>query len=216
MRTLSDFKDIHKGETCLLVGNADNLNSTLPEWFNYPSFGVNTIVEYMTWKPTYYVAVDRRVEREWGSKVTRRFGDITKFIPNRMGRTWSDETFIRWKNLPGPLWKRKNGNIWQSNIETEEIIYGNVFHVVMKIAFLMGFTKAIIIGMEHHPDNMKQKFWGLDNGMGSIPREEWLEGYRQIREAYEANGREIVNISYNTFVPEDILPRDDWRKYANI
>jgi hypothetical protein len=52
--------------------------------------------------------------------------------------------------------------------------------------------------------------------MGSIPREEWLEGYRQIREAYEANGREIVNISYNTFVPEDILPRDDWRKYANI
>ena len=63
------FRDIHKGETALLVGNGTNLSLTPPFLFNYPAFGMNTIHKYEGWKPKYYTGVDNRLMREFGKDI---------------------------------------------------------------------------------------------------------------------------------------------------
>lgn len=213
--TLKSFENIHHGHTMLLVGNGENLNLTPPEWFDYPSIGMNTIVLYKGWKPDYYIAVDRRVEKEFGGRILSRYADVPKLIPNRMSREWTGQTFHRWDHNPGPLWSSEKGALWQNDIEGK-INYGNVMHVAMKIAFYMGAKTILIIGMEHNPKTGQPHFWGTDTGMPvHVPLKEWLEGYRQIVNGLHNHGVEIYNISPGTFVPEEIIPRDDWRKYAN-
>lgn len=213
--SLEPFRDKHKGETMLLVGNSSNLLLTPPELFDYPSIGTNTIHLYKGWSPSYYIAVDRRVEREFGKFILRKYLDIPKIIPDRMGRDWMGEGFYRWKHEPGPLWDTKHGRLWQEDIGTTPITYGNIMHVALKLAHFMGAKTILIIGMEHDPEHIKRHFWtDEDHGMGSIPIREWLEGYRQMREGIEAKGGRVLNISENTFVPEEILPRDDWHNWA--
>jgi hypothetical protein len=214
--SIADFKGRHTGETMLLVGNGKNLKLTPPEMFNhYPSIGMNTIVEYRGWKPTYYTAVDRRVEREFGKKVRRTYADVQKFVPTSMGINFSDITFHRWDHAPGPLWKPGGGSLWQEDIGSTDIIYANIMHVAIKLAYYMGPKNILIIGMEHDPANMKRHFWTeIDPGMGNAPRDVWLEGYRQLAEGLQANGVRILNISENTFVPEEIIPRDDWKNWT--
>jgi len=81
-RDIAQFRNIHAGETCLLVGNGLNLHLTPPRWFDYPSFGMNTIHKYESWKPDYYAAVDVRMMQEYGSVVAEKFADIPKFVPS--------------------------------------------------------------------------------------------------------------------------------------
>ena len=64
-----------------MVGVGPNLKLTPPEWFNYPSFSVNTIFKYEGWKPTYYVGVDARLFRDNREEILDKFSDIPKFIP---------------------------------------------------------------------------------------------------------------------------------------
>lgn len=213
---IADYRDIHKDQTMLLVGNAGNLALTPPWAFDYPSIGTNTIVLYDGWSPDYYIAVDRRIDREFGKAIKRKYADIPKFIPDRMTRDWNGDTFIRWPNVAGPLWQPQKGTLWQPNIDTKPITYANVMHVAIKLAWHMGANPILIIGMEHDPNNLKRHFWAeVDSGMGSIPLGTWLDGYKQLADGLHNNGVEIYNISVNTFVPENIIPRADWHKYAN-
>jgi hypothetical protein len=89
-----------------------------------------------------------------------------------------------------------------------------VMHVAIKLAYYMGAKTILIIGMEHDLQNQQAHFWGRDEGMPpTAPLNEWLEGYRQLTEGLQANGVKILNISENTFVPDEVIPRDDWKNW---
>jgi hypothetical protein len=215
MNTIGTFRDKHKGETILLVGNGENLKESPPEMFNYPSIGMNTIHLYDGWIPDYYVTVDRRVRREFGAAIERKFGEIPKFIPSPRLLNWTGDNFYYFKNLQGRLYPKNGRAIWQDDIETSPVIYGNVMHVAMKLAYFMGAKQILIIGMEHEPHKSNAHFWGKDDGMSSDqPTKEWQQGYKEIRIALEERGVEMVNISPDTFVSDDIIPTDNWEKYA--
>ncbi len=215
MTDIASFYNIHAGETGLLVGNGENLCLTPPKRFDVPTIGMNTIHRYEGWRPTYYVAVDRRVMREYGDAIVRRFGDLPKFIPAPKLNRWQGPNFYRFHNRLGPLYARRDGQIWQSRIDTDELTYTNVMHVAIKLAYFMGFTTILIVGMQHKPDNAKMHFWGEDTGMtvtnANLP--EIYEGYRQLAAGLQARGRSLVNISEDTYVPEEIIPRGNWRDY---
>lgn len=206
------FRNTHSGQTCLLVGNGRNLVQTPPEYFEYPSFGMNTIFRYQGWKPTYYVAVDSRVMREFGVEIADKYRDLPKFIPTPNLDQWQGENFYRWFHRPGPLFQRSNLPM-PANLLTEPgITYGNVMHAAMQIAWFMGFTTMLIIGMEHGK-NPRAHFWGEDEGMnGAIPVEDWLAGYKILREGM---GVRMLNLSAHTFVPDEIIPQDNWYNWCN-
>jgi hypothetical protein len=91
-------------------------------------------------------------------------------------------------------------------------------NAAMILAWHMGFTTILIIGMEQKPGigELKKHFWGTfepqpDNQFDT----HWNIGYKNIVRAID-NTVKVLNISEGTFVPEDIIPRDDWRKYAKV
>lgn len=204
---LSHFKNLHAGETALLVGNGLNLHYTPPFRFCFPSFGMNTINKYIGWMPDYYVAVDHRVYREFGREIANKYRNIPKFIPWPNLDEWQGENFVRWYHRPGEM---------SLDGIDEGMTYGNVMHAAMILAYYMGFSTLLIIGMQHKPDAAKSHFWGVDDGIRNpAPLDEWFAGYKFLTDSMAARGVRVLNISENTYVPEEIIPRGDWRTYES-
>jgi hypothetical protein len=210
------FHNLHAGQTALLVGNGPNLQLTPPERFNYPSFGMNTIHLYEGWKPTYYAAVDKRVWREFGEAIAEKYRDIPKFVPAPKLDSWQGENFYRFVTRSGSMivpQKPPNAAVSMTNYG---IAYSNVMNVAMQLAWYMGFTTLLMIGVQHRLGEMRQHFWGEDTGMSinsNIPerREAWMDSYRVLCDAMK--GVRVLNISRDTYVPDDVLPRGDWQDW---
>jgi len=215
MRIL-DFKDIHKGETILLVGNGRNLLKTPPENFDYPSIGMNTICEYKgDWKPDYYVAVDTRLWYEFGASIQANLKGIPKFISQpRLTVIWGNDNVVGLKHPPGVLWPDNRLSLFNPDL-TKPVVYGNVMHVAMKLAYWMGAKTILIIGMEHEPHAGNEHFWGTDEKMNvDPPSRDWQKGYKLLAEEFSKNKVKLFNISKDTFVDPEIIPCDKWHKYA--
>lgn len=207
---LEDFHNRHRGGIALMVGNGKNLHLTPPEWFDYPSFGLNTIFFYEGWKPTYFVAVDAVMEERYGEMVKAAYPDVPKFIPEGVG--WQGENFVRFKpyrigvHVPGvPITDR--------DAPTKGIGFTNSMTAAMQIAIYMGFTTLLMIGVEQKPGDLITHFWGPDPQMPTSQTDEhWNIGYMDIQ---RGNPRvRVLNISEGTHVPEEVLPRDDWQKWT--
>lgn len=210
---IADFHGLHSGETCLLVGNAPNLHLTPPEWFNYPSIGVNTIHLYEGFKPTYYVTVDDRVRREFGDAILEKYSDIPKFIPTPNLDAWQGENFYRFYHRAGELYVGGHSPKDKDALKFG-LAWSNVMHVAMQLAWHMGFTTLLMVGVQHRPDMMTQHFWGNDDKMPGVqPREIWLEDYQRL--CSMMSGVRVLNISEDTYVPEYVLPRGNWRDWRN-
>jgi len=206
---LRDFYNSRSG-ACLLVGNGANLRLTPPETFDLPAFGMNTIHKYEGWAPDYYVTVDNRVMREFGGGIVEKYRDIPKFIPWPDLDMWNGPNFHRFYHRAGPIWREP---LTADSMSTPGITYSNVMHAAIQIAVFIGFTKLLIIGMEHKNDGWRNHFWGRDDGMPSEPPQaRWFSDYKTL---VDRLGVEIINISVDTFVPETIIPRGDWRQYAS-
>lgn len=88
-------------------------------------------------------------------------------------------------------------------------------HVAIKLAYFMGAKKILIIGMEHKPHEANAHFWGDDSGMSiDQPTKGWQQGYKALCEGLEKHGVKMLNISQETFVSNDVIPTDDWKKYT--
>lgn len=214
----ADFWNQHKGQTCLIVGVGPNLSLTPPEWFDYPSFGVNTIYHYEGWKPTYYVGVDERLRLEDGAAICEKYAEIPKFFPRPDWDALEGPNICRFLHRTGaPLiggWLPTH----QQALEVRGIQYWRIMDAVMQIAAWMGFETMLMIGVQHKPDTGgsqdRAHFWGMDwKAHAGQPVTWWFEGYRLFSNAVLP--ARVLNISADTYVPEDVLPRDDWRKWAN-
>lgn len=211
---LSDFYNLHKGETCLIVGVGANLPLTPPTWFDYPSFGVNTIYKQTQWdwKPTYFVGVDDRLEREDGKAISEIYKDIPKFIPRPDRDSWQGENFYRFYHRPGLMFVGGMTADHPQALTHRGIAYHKIMEVVFQIAWHMGFTTMLMIGVQHKPDAYREHFWGLDKESVEQDQQIWFDGYRDMRSAM-GNKIKVLNISEDTYVPEEYLPRDDYRNW---
>ncbi len=203
------FRNIHKGETALLVGNGTNLSLTPPFLFNYPAFGMNTIHKYEGWKPKYYTGVDNRLMREFGKDIAEKYKDIYKFIPSGL-KDWQGENFVIFNHLAKDL---QDG--WKPETLQDGITYHNVMHVAMQLAYWMGFTTLLMIGVHHKPDNGQSHFWGEDTGMpNQVPITDWVNGYKTLVTGMKERGVTVLNISERTYLAEDVIPRGKWKDWT--
>lgn len=177
-----------------MVGNGPSLNDT-PLIGKYPSIGSNTIVKAKQ-LTTYYVTNDMRVLNEYGDAVQKL--PIPVFLP-----TPDLDGFdgIRFWHRPVSL--------WPSDMEAG-IDYECVMHTQIQLAYYMGFTTMLMIGVDHTLSS-KSHFWGVDEGMtGSPDATKMAEGYRELREGM---GVEMLNLSPYTELDEQYVPRDDWKNW---
>lgn len=209
---LSDFWMRHKGETCIIAGVGPNLHKTPPQLFGYPSFGVNTIYRYEGWMPTYYVGVDHRLMVEDGSAVAEAYPNVPKFIPRPdWDSLQTGSNFYRFAHRPGSQYIIGGQSpMAKEALTTYGITYFRIMDAVFQIAAWMGFTTLLCIGMEHKPNERRELFWGHDH---AEPENDFYyeeEGYKFFSHALPVR---ILNISADTYVPEDVLPRDDWKNW---
>lgn len=215
--TLDGFAGVHAGETCLIVCNGPSLNELPLDFLEmYPSFGCNTICEWEDFSPTYYVAVDDRVRREFGDCVMRRFRHIPKFIPTPNLDRWKGTMFYRWFHRPGPLWPYAATSLWPSEILSKDgITWSCCPHVMMQLAFFMGFETILIVGMDHS-DDYRMHAWGEDEGIIRRPNpralwEKWERGHMELCKGFAARGVRMINVT--PWTEEKALPKGDWRDY---
>lgn len=211
---LLDFYRKHDGQTCIVCGVGPNLESTPPESLSFPSFGVNTIYKRAGWMPTYFVGVDERLRLDDGPAICEKYRDIPKFFPTPDWDALQGENIYRFKHRTGgeltiggqsPL-DIKSLTVWG-------ITYYRIMDAVFQIAAWMGFTTLLCVGFSH--DTMpkyRRLFWGIDEREMSSGFE-WEEyGYKYFSTSLPVK---ILNISRDTFVPESVLPRDDYGKWIN-
>jgi len=208
---LTHFHNLHAGETALLVGNGPNLHLTPPQWFGYPSFGMNTIHLYEGWIPDYYITVDKRVFREFGREIENKFRNIPKFIPKPNLNEWQGENFIRFLHRPDAGIAPPTRDFLSNGFS-----FSNVMSVALQLAWHMGFSTCLLIGVEHKPFKAQNHFWGVDHGMTATPPvDDWFGAYSEIVSAMQKAGITVLNISENTCLSDEIIPRGDWRDWRN-
>jgi len=197
----------HTGETCVIIGNGPSLKTVPDELLRkYPSFGCNYI-NRLPFYPTYYTCIDSTV-------LCHNAGEIYNVAA--MAR----HAFISSYILPNPLLDRLRSlpNHIPVGADTfvfdcEKYMSGNTaVYVALKIAFFMGFKRALLVGVDH-----TQSFEHFDPSYPQAKNPN-MEGMRYhftlAQTIYSENGREIINLSPPSEL-DKIFTRGNMRDYVH-
>ena len=155
---LKGFRNAYSGKTCVIIGNGPSLNyvnfSLLEKTY---TFGVNGIF-YKTdetgFRPTFYTVEDGAVMRDnldriknYNPKIASLFPSIyRKFLGNSGERNFfrMDRRFYEERSY--------NFEVPQFSKDISNKIYCNqsVTFVNFQIAYYMGFSKILLVGMDHN------------------------------------------------------------------
>lgn len=209
---LADFHNLHAGQTCLIVGVGPNLEKTPPERFAYPSFGINTLYKREgTWKPTYFIGVDEELLKRDGDAIIAAYPDVPKFFPRPDFDRLQGKNIHRFAHRTGAeLFIGGQSPKDKDALTHKGITYRRIMDAVFQIAYHMGFTTMLMIGIEH--GDRKGHFWGRAE---YEPQEDfhWEQiGYVECR--HMMGNVKVLNISEDTYVGEEILPRGNWKDWV--
>ena len=217
------FRDRHKGQRCVIIGNGPSLNKMdLSFLENEICFGMNRIyLLFDRWKfrPTYYVTVNPLV-------IEQNVHDILslpmpKFVSHKGIRFFEEPNDImflgerkEWVFSPDPLSGLHEG--W------------TVTYVAMQLAYYMGFSEVVLIGVDHHfatqgdpnkevtsegsdPNHFHPDYFGK-GVRWHLPDLERSEGsYLKAKQAFEAEGRRILDATVDGKLT--IFPKVDYRHH---
>ncbi|MCH7611709.1 MAG: hypothetical protein IIB10_13615, partial [Chloroflexi bacterium] len=209
----SELKDYHKGETCVIIGNGPSLKDVPLDFLKaYPTFGLNRINLMDDFEPYYHVAVNPLVLEQFGEEILEAYkGKVRRFF---LRQDWI--TKIQGLNMqPSVIPIRSLSNEKFYGDPRAGLYEGHtVTYVAMQIAYWMGFKTVLLVGIDHsyqfggvpneeriwkgndpnhfHPEYFKGKKWNNPDLVMS------QRAYRLAREAFEADGRRIVNLTAGT------------------
>lgn len=203
---LKELKDKHKGQRCFIIGNGSSLRQMdLTLLKNEFTFGLNRIYllfDSMGFATTYYVAVNGYVIEQCAGDIDKL--KCTKFIRRDYARyLGSHEDTILIRSRSGPRFCRDVAaqGVWEGSTVT---------YVAMQIAYHMGFSEVILIGVDHHftavgsphavevspgPDanHFDPNYFGKGFKWQYPDLKTSEEAYELARQAYEGAGRRVVD-----------------------
>lgn len=147
---LTRFRDLHKGERCVIVCNGPSLNDMdLSPLRDEIVFGLNKIhlgLETFGFYPRYLLAVNDKVIEQ--SLDAYRSMTAIKFISDRAAHL-----------LPQDAWTYHIHTTDLSERFYPDITQGvreghTVTHAALQVAYYMGFQEVVIIGMDHRFDSV--------------------------------------------------------------
>lgn len=201
-RSLKKYKDVHVGQQCVIVGNGPSLNNTNLELLRGQIvFGLNKIhlLERRPFEIAYHVCVNKYV-------IEQSLDDMIEIG----AQSFMPYEFVSHKKYPSVnsiFVRGKTGFSVLPNIILHE--GGTVTNVALQLAFYMGFSRVILIGVDHSfnqkgsPNTVqlmegedqnhfvKNYFQGKLWNLADLKTSE--ESYRLAQLEYTADGREIVD-----------------------
>ena len=202
-----EFRDIHKGETAVAIGNGLSLNDIPREFLDrYPTFGVNHI-NLLPFQPTYHIVIDGNIlgnlpERVYdaaaGAKIAFLGDQVAGMpIPGAQRLYALPNAFLLGERqfvFPG----EKAWTGWTS------------IYVALKIAYHMGFKTILLVGVDHTLSHFSPDYpvSVRANSLGPVRLAGHSYHFALANEFYGANGRRIINLSAPSDLDE-ILERGD-------
>lgn len=224
---IKSAKDLHKGKRCFIIATGPSLNKLdLSKLKGEICFGVNGTYMLNNVDLSYFVYVSdwwhkQHIEGLRTVKCIRRFlacevqNELASVVPTTWYNKIDPKYHSRWKTpLPVPA---------GFSYKPDRYIYagGSVVFVCLQLAFYMGFSEVIIIGLDHSYSRKKDNdfkkhgggflktssgtdthFSSVYNKPGAIDSHIDLDamerGYNLADKAFEKNGRHIFNASAKT------------------
>jgi hypothetical protein len=207
MARLAELKDIHKSKRAFIIGNGPSLKQTgLGKLKGEYTFGLNRIYLMfpdLGFGTTYFVSVNDLVIEQCTKDISAL--PMPKFLSWRSHRFFSagslPATFL-YTTYDNPSFSRDvRHRVWES---------ATVTYVALQLAFHMGFEQVILIGVDHNsnvpgkanttivsqgddPNHFHPGYFGK-GFRWQLPDFETSEiGYRLARQAYEIDGRQILD-----------------------
>ncbi|SER05602.1 6-hydroxymethylpterin diphosphokinase MptE-like protein [Thalassovita taeanensis] len=220
------FHDQHRGQRCVIVCNGPSLNQMdLGFLKNEIVFGLNKIylgLERFGFYPRYMVAVNRKVIEQSADQY--REMKCVKFVSDRGADLLPRDALtyhIRSKGMTGRFYRDITEGVREGHTVT---------HAALQLAYFMGFSNVVIIGMDHHfpqsgtpnaelrmqgddpnhfsPDYFRGHKWDAPN------LEESEVSYRAAQEVFAADGRQITDATLGGHC--QVFPKVDYRTFFEL
>ncbi|MCW5878097.1 MAG: hypothetical protein KIS80_04445 [Anaerolineales bacterium] len=208
---IEEVHNKHVGERCVLLANGPSLARTdLAGTKGEITMGMNRIYlnfDRMGFATSYYVAINELVLRQFGHEIANL--SMPRFLNWNMRSRFSPSTshddfyFLR---LKFGLHDAFSANLLRPLDSS-----GTVTFVALQLAYYMGFKQVILVGLDHRfssqgePNKTEQRKHAKDadhfhpnyfpaGSLWQLPDLHRSElGYQLAREAFEADGREILD-----------------------
>jgi hypothetical protein len=204
---LAEFRDLHRGHRCFILGNGPSLNRTdlrpLREEFTFGMNRVYLLFPRLGFTTTYYVCVNTLVIEQCAADIAAL--SLPRFVTWR-GRRWLSGD-------PGCIFLDTDyrGQPTFSEDATGRVFEGStVTYVALQLAFFMGFDEVILIGVDHHfatqgaanatvvsqgddPDHFDSGYFGRGFRWQLPDLEASEAAYRMARRAFESAGRKVLD-----------------------
>ena len=149
LKAISDFKEIHKGKRCFIIGNGPSLKmEDLDRLKNEYCFGVNRIYlsfDETEWRPSYYVIQDRNMLLNYVEEIEELDLPI-KFVPGYMEENFSNKKGnVFFYNYVRRLFDGSEAE-FSFDVSNQTFEGGTVTYLCMQLAVYMGFTEIYLLG----------------------------------------------------------------------
>ena len=205
LESISSYKKVHSGERCFILGNGPSIATMdLGSLQSEISFGLNRIYMHfdnMDFKPTYFVCMNELVIEQSSEAIEEL--TLPRFINwNRRKLFASDKSILFLLESYKPHF-------------SDDLLKGvwggaTVTYVALQIAYYMGVQQVILIGVDHNfvakgaphkivvsqgeDQNHFDKEYFPKGFRWQLPDLTISEyAYRLAKEAFEADGREILD-----------------------
>jgi len=206
IRRLQRFKNQYDGQRCFIIGNGPSLKNTdLSKLENEYTFGMNRIFlmfPELGFKTTFFVSVNDLVIKQSANEIQEL--DMPRFVSWR-AKEWltpEENLFFLYTTYTGPKFaKNAAGRLWEG---------ATVTYTSLQLAYFMGFTKVILIGVDHNfktkgkpnatitstgddPNHFHPQYFGK-GFRWQLPDLETSElAYIKAKQVYGRDGREVVD-----------------------
>lgn len=220
---MAAFQDIHRGKRCVIIGNGPSLNKMDLSFLEGEiCFGMNRIfLIFDQWKfrPAYYVSVNPLVIEQSADDILAL--QMPKFLSHKG---------IKFFDAPHDLMFIDEHNKWTFAKDPYAGMHEGwtVTFVAMQLAFFMGFSEVVLIGVDHHfvtpgdpnkevvsqgddPNHFHPDYFGKGMRWHLPDLERSEHSYHMAKEAFESSGRRIVDATLDGKLT--IFPKVDYREY---
>lgn len=216
---LKEFKDIHQGQRCFIVGTGPSLTmEDLEKIRGEFSFSVNSIVlSYpdTTWRPTYYAIQDRFGYEKLKDAIREsRMKYVFNGVSNKKMTPQMDID-----NIPFPLNLLDHGKMIPKHItkfsdNAFKVVYAghSITYSAMELAVYMGFKEIVLLGIDCDYSKCVNhiKAYSIQDDINAAFL--MRESYKVARKWADEHGVKILNATRNAkldvfekVILEDIL-----------
>lgn len=223
--SLKKFKDIHKGETCFVIGNGPSM--TIEDLDKICELGIKSfacnkifmVFDETKWRPDYYFVSDGKIVNDIDFETTG-LEKKHMFFPRKFK---NDVGFGNYYEFLEHDWKT-HGDF---STDAHKGIYQceTIIAEAIQMAYYMGFSKVYIVGVDfnYNMQNVNQEAKTFENGENNYFIKDYAQkgqvlnlpdqysnilGFQAAREGFEENGREIYNATrggkLEVFVRKDL------------